>query len=61
MELRDHALQSGNGEVRIEGAFLEQVLDELARVLTDQYAHATGESTDAVLRAVAGSHGHQLS
>lgn len=61
MELRDQALQSGNGEVRIEGAFLEQVLDELARVLTDQYAHVTGESTDAVLRAVAGSHGHQLS
>jgi hypothetical protein len=61
MELRDQALQSGNGEVRLEGVFLEQVLDELARVVTDQYAHVTGESTDEVLRAVAGSHGHQLS
>lgn len=61
MELRDAALQSGSSELRTQGAFLAHVLDELARVLTVQYPHVTGESTDDVLRAVAGSHGHQLS
>ena len=61
MELRDAALASGSGEVRAAGRFLASVLDELARVVTDQYPHVSGESTDEVLRAVAGSHGHRLS
>jgi hypothetical protein len=47
--------------VRAAGTLLSHVLDELARVLTDQYPHITGESTDDVLRAAAGSHGHVLS
>jgi hypothetical protein len=29
-------------------------------VLTDQYPYVSGESTDDVLRAVAESHGHDL-
>jgi hypothetical protein len=60
MELRDAALKSEEPDLHAAGSVLAQVLDELARVLTDQYPHVTGESTDDVLRAVAGSHGHPL-
>jgi hypothetical protein len=60
MELRDAALRAEAPDVRAAGTLLEHVMDELARVVTDQYPHVTGESTDDVLRAVAGSHGHQL-
>ncbi|WP_127820366.1 potassium channel family protein [Microbacterium sp. CPCC 204701] len=60
MELRDGALRSHDGDLRAAGALLAQVMDELARVLIEQYPHITGESTDDVLRAVAGSHGHRL-
>lgn len=61
MNLRDGALRSDDGDLRAAGALLARVMDELARVLTDQYPQITGESTDDVLRAVAGSHGHRLS
>ncbi|WP_194410000.1 potassium channel family protein [Microbacterium cremeum] len=60
MVLRDGALRSDDGDLHAAGAFLAQVMDELARVLTDQYPQITGESTDDVLRAVAGSYGHRL-
>lgn len=60
MGLRDGALRSDDGDLRAAGALLARVMDELARVLTDQYPHVTGESTDDVLRVVAGSHGHRL-
>lgn len=60
MVLRDGALRSDDGDLRAAGAFLAQVMDELARVLTDQYPQITGESTDDILRAVAGSYGHRL-
>ena len=59
IELRDAALRSAAADVRAAGTLLGHTLDELARVLTDQYPHITGESTDDVLRAVAGSHGHE--
>ena len=61
VELRDAALASGDPDLQAAGTLLSNVLDELARVLTDQYPHVTGESTDDVLRAAAGSHGHPLS
>lgn len=61
IELRDAALRASDPDVRAAGTLLSHVLDELARVLTDQYPHITGESTDDVLRAAAGSHGHVLS
>lgn len=61
MELRDTATRSDDPDLHAAGVLLAHVLDELARVLTDQYPHVTGESTDDVLRAVAGSHGHDLS
>lgn len=61
MELRDTASQSDDPDLHAAGVFLGHVLDELARVLTVQYSHVRGESTDDVLRAVAGSHGHDLS
>ncbi|WP_426322674.1 potassium channel family protein [Microbacterium sp. E-13] len=61
MELRDAALRSSHPDVHAAGMLLSHVLDELARVLTDQYPHVSGESTDDVLRAAAGSHGHPLS
>jgi hypothetical protein len=60
MELRNAALSSGDPDVRSAGTLLEKVMDELARVLTDQYPYVSGESTDDVLRAVAESHGHDL-
>lgn len=60
MELRDTATRSDDPDLHAAGVLLAHVLDELARVLTDQYPHVTGESTDDVLRAVAGSHGHDL-
>ncbi|MEU1973506.1 potassium channel family protein [Microbacterium sp. NPDC019599] len=60
MELRDAALGAHDPDVRAAGTLLQHVMDELARVLTDQYPHVSGESTDDVLRAVAGSHGHDL-
>jgi len=61
MELRDAAVGSGDPDLHAAGTLLSHMLDELARVLTDQYPHVTGESTDDVLRAAAGSHGHPLS
>lgn len=61
MELRDAAARSGDADVRLAGAVLAETLDELGRVLTDQYPHVTGESTDEVLREVAGSHGYSFS
>lgn len=60
IDVRDAARASGDADLRAAGVLLEKVLDELARVLTEQYPHVTGESTDAILRAAAGSHGHQL-
>ncbi|MFE7845621.1 ion channel [Microbacterium sp. NPDC057407] len=58
MELRDAAACAEDADVRLAGAVLAETLDELGRVLTDQYPHVTGDSTDEVLRAVAGSHGY---
>lgn len=60
VELRDAALRAGDPDIHAAGTLLQQVLDELARVLTDQYPHVSGGSTDDVLRAVADSHGHGL-
>lgn len=60
IDVRDAARGSDDADLRAAGALLEKVLDELARVLTERYPHVTGESTDSVLRAVAGSHGHRL-
>lgn len=57
--LRDAALRSTAADVRAAGEVLGHVMDELARVLTDQYPHVTGDTTDEVLAAVAVSHGHE--
>lgn len=60
IELRNAATASGDADVRASASQLSHVLDELARVLADRYSQVSGESTDAVLRAAAGSHGHDL-
>ncbi|TDN91120.1 potassium channel family protein [Microbacterium sp. BK668] len=60
MELRDAALESTAAEVRLAGGVLAQTLDELARLVAEAYPRVGADSTDEVLRAVAGSHGHEL-
>jgi hypothetical protein len=55
LELRDAALASESPDVRAAARSLSRVLDELARVLTDQYPHVKGESTDEVFSGLIGA------
>jgi hypothetical protein len=61
LQLRDAAIAAPTSDVRAAGGVLARILDELARVVRTRYVHAAGESTDDILRAVAGSHGHAWS
>ena len=61
LQLRDAAIAAPSADLRSAGAVLARILDELARVVVSRYAHVTGESTDDILRAAAGSHGHAWS
>ncbi|RWZ59268.1 two pore domain potassium channel family protein [Labedella populi] len=59
--LRDAAASSTSDRVRAHGIALANVIDQLARHISDEYSHVRGDSADEILAAVAGSHGHHFS
>ncbi|MDX2377452.1 hypothetical protein M4I32_11640 [Microbacterium sp. LRZ72] len=60
LTLRDAAERSGHESVRAEGRALRVLIDDLARLLREQYPRTRGESTEAVLRSAAVHHGHDF-
>ena len=58
LELRDSALASEDAGVRAQGRELARIIDELARVLGQQYPRLAGDSTDSVIGRAAERHGH---